>query len=187
MMRSSSWTPSIVPSGDDETVYLGEGRPWAPRGRLARGRFRNHRPRDRHHRPTDRPVQQSSPGHRLQHIRTLVTGCFRGCRPRVAPALRFAAARRPVRPARLCRAARGASPATGIAARLTMPFQRTKPSLIGVKALLASKGSRHTSLLTAIGLLIKLTRTIGNRAGTLSLHFVTSETPQIAICVRYQT
>jgi len=86
-MRKSTWTPSIVPSGADETVYLGR---WfrSARPRLARGRLRNYRSWDSHSGLAERAIQQPRTRHCLQHGRAMVGRRFRGRCPRTAPALR---------------------------------------------------------------------------------------------------
>jgi hypothetical protein len=80
-MRRSNWTPSIVPNGNDQTVYLvaddfgKNGRAWretdcdtADLETIIPG-F------------ADRSISQPDPRHRLQHRRTLVGRRLRRCCP----------------------------------------------------------------------------------------------------------
>ena len=57
-MRKSNWTPSIVPRGPEQDVYLVIERFWQSGPGLAGSRLWLHGLGDRHHRPVGRPVQK---------------------------------------------------------------------------------------------------------------------------------
>jgi ATP-dependent DNA ligase len=137
-MRKSNWTPSIVPNGDDQNVYLvvddfrRSGRAWREADveatdletvilDMLEGQYKN---------PVRVVVFNTS--------EKMVTGRVDRCRLRIATALRSAAARRSVLPAGFCRPLRRPVPrrpaAPADASGLIMAGPRPKPPSIGAKA-----------------------------------------------------
>jgi hypothetical protein len=84
-MRKSGWTPSIVPNGDDQNVYIVVD----DFGRKGRA-----------YRETD--VERTDLEAVIMDRRELVAGCLRRCCPGAAPPLRSATARRAVLSGRVC-------------------------------------------------------------------------------------
>jgi hypothetical protein len=78
-MPRTGWTPSIVPNGEVQTVYLVVD----CFGALGVAyRETDDGPRNHHHRSDVRAIQRPGPRRRLQHRRALGAGCFERYCPR---------------------------------------------------------------------------------------------------------
>jgi hypothetical protein len=137
-MRKSNWSPSIVPRGDDQNVYI----VLDDFGRNGRA-YRETAPEQADLQAVimdmlEGQYQKPGSGRRFQYGRALVGRCLRRCRARIAVTLRSSNARRSVFSAGFCRSlrrslSRRAAPAPD-ASCVTMAFQRKKPAAIGIKA-----------------------------------------------------